>query len=81
MKDYIDAHKFSINNKEQLLKDKKCGCFYCLKIFDPKEITDWLTDSVGTAICPYCSIDSIIGEYSGYPVTKEFLKKMHKYWF
>lgn len=81
MEDYIEAHKFSIDNKEQLLKDKKCGCFYCLKIFDPKEITDWCTDNVGTAICPYCCIDSLIGEYSGYPITKEFLKKMNKYWF
>lgn len=32
--DYIDTHRFSVNHKEELLKDKKCGCFYCLKVFD-----------------------------------------------
>lgn len=79
--DYISAHKFSSNHKQQLLSDKKCGCFYCLKIFDPKEITNWIEDEDGTAICPYCGIDSVIGESSGYPITEEFLAKMQKHWF
>lgn len=25
------AHTFCTNNKEQLLKDKVCGCFYCIE--------------------------------------------------
>ncbi len=79
--DFEKAHRFSSNNKEQLLKDKKCGCCYCLSIFEPKEITDWLKDSKGTAVCPYCSVDAVIGESSGYPITKEFLEAMNKYWF
>ena len=63
-------------------KDKSCGCFYCYKVFDPNEIKDWIKDRNGdTAICPYCGIDSIIGESSGFPITEEFLKKMHNYWF
>lgn len=81
MKDYIEAHKFSSNHKEELLKDKKCGCFFCATIFDPKEIVEWIPDEQGTAICPYCGIDSVIGESSGYPITKEFLRKMRDYWF
>lgn len=81
MEDYIAAHKYSINHKEQLLKDKKCGCFYCLSIFSPQEIEDWLEDTSGTAVCPYCEIDSVIGESSGYPITKEFLSKMKEHWF
>lgn len=75
------AHKYSSNHKEKLLKDTKCGCFYCLKIFNPKEITNWCSDIGGTAICPYCGIDSIIGESSEYPITKNFLGKMKEYWF
>ncbi|MCL2462716.1 MAG: cytoplasmic protein [Defluviitaleaceae bacterium] len=78
--DYIQAHKFSAYNKETLVKDNLCGCFYCLKVFDPKEIT-WWVDKNNTAVCPYCLIDSIIGESSGYPITAEFLLKMKKYWF
>lgn len=79
--DIIKAHKYSINNKEQLIKDKKCGCFYCLKIFNPKEIKEWIEDKTETAMCPYCGLDSIIGESSGYPITKEFLNEMREYWF
>ena len=81
MVDYIDAHRFSENHKETLLKDKVCGCFYCLKIFSPDQIKEWVEDTSGTALCPYCCIDSVIGESAGYPITIEFLKKMHKYWF
>ncbi len=82
----VIAHKFSSNHMSVLKKDKKCGCFYCLKIFDPKEITEWIDNDnegnkYGTAICPYCGIDSIIGESSGYPITTEFLTKMYEYWF
>ena len=86
MKDYIEAHKFSNNHMETLRRDSVCGCFYCCRIFDPAEIEDWLIDDNpcdrgGTAMCPYCSIDSVIGESSGYPITREFLEGMRGYWF
>ena len=77
----IVAHKFCTNNREELQKDKKCGGFYCLKIFSPSEIEDWILDTKGTARCPYCGIDSVIGEYSEFPITIEFLSEMNKYWF
>ena len=78
----ISAHKFCTNNREYLQKDKKCGCFYCLKIFDHAEIENWVLDPpIGTAICPYCFIDSVIGESSGLPITTEFLTELNKYWF
>lgn len=81
MQDYIEAHKYSSNHKKQLLNDKICGCFYCTIIFSPKEIKEWIKDSEGTAICPYCGIDSVIGKSSGYSITKEFLNKMKNHWF
>ncbi|MEQ8197378.1 MAG: cytoplasmic protein [Clostridiaceae bacterium] len=81
MEDYIEAHKYSSNHREQLLNDEKCGCFCCLTIFNPKEIEYWIKDIAGTAVCPYCGIDSVIGESSGYPITKEFLEKMNSNWF
>ena len=77
----VEAHKFCSNHKKALLKDQKCGCFFCLKIFAPKEITDWVENTEGTAICPYCDVDSVIGESSGFPITKEFLSEMKAYWF
>lgn len=81
MIDYIEAHKYSMNHRKELESDTICGCFYCLNIFNPKEITEWINDSSETAICPYCGVDSVIGSYTGYPITKEFLKKMYQYWF
>ena len=83
--DVIEAHKYSSNNKPALALDDKCGCFYCLKIFEPSEIEEYLeyenSDQKGTALCAYCGIDSIIPESSGFPITKEFLTKMYKAWF
>lgn len=83
---YTLAHKFSNNHMEALKKDKVCGCFYCLKIYSPSKIKRWIIsdnacDEHGTAICPYCDIDSVIGESSGFPITKEFLTEMNKRWF
>ena len=75
-----EAHRYSIYHRAELEKDEKCGCFFCLTIFSPKEIKKWV-DEGDTAICPYCGIDSIIGESSGFPITKEFLEKMQKRWF
>ena len=57
-----------------------CGCFYCLTVFRPDEIT-WWVDGEMTAVCPHCSIDSVIGSASGYPLTPEFLTRMKQHWF
>ena len=80
------AHKFSSNHKPELEKDRLCGCFYCLRIYSPSEIKEWLVEETaidwrGTAICPYCDVDSVIGESSGFPITREFMEEMHQVWF
>ena len=83
----LKAHHFSSGNKPALEKDELCGCFYCLKVFSPKEITESLQydhipiDKEGPALCPYCGIDSILPQSAGFPLTEEFLKRMHKKWF
>ena len=78
--DLDKAHKYSSNHRHELEKDNICGCFFCLKIYNPIEIEEW-TDGGKTAICPKCDIDSVIGESSGFPITKEFLIAMNKKWF
>ena len=77
----LAAHTYCNDNKEGLLRDTVCGCFYCLEIFSPSEIVEWIDSRETTALCPYCGIDSVIGEGSGYPITKDFLKEMQEYWF
>lgn len=79
--DYKNAHKYSINNKPMLTSNQACGCFFCKKIFPSTEIRTWLKDKTETALCPYCCIDSVIGENSGYHITPEFLDGMHDHWF
>jgi hypothetical protein len=79
-KHFEKAHRFSSHHRNDLEKDRICGCFYCLKIFIPYEITEWC-DNEKTALCPNCGIDSVIGESSGFPITELFLKDMHQEWF
>ena len=75
------AHEYCTNNKNSLRNDSVCRCFYCLKIFHPNEIEEYIQDADGTAVCPYCGIDSVIGASSGYPINIDFLEQMKNYWF
>lgn len=77
----ITAHKHSIRNRRELEASECCGCFYCLAIFKSEEIERWLNEGDGTALCPHCQIDSVIGSASGYPICPDFLKQMHNHWF
>ncbi|MEE6449420.1 cytoplasmic protein [Gottfriedia acidiceleris] len=77
---YKEAHRFSSYHRTELEKDSICGCFYCLKIYSPTEINEWW-DNEKTAVCPYCGIDSVIGESSGFPITEQFLIGMNKKMF
>ena len=73
------------NNKPELEMAKSCGCFYCEQIFDPQEIEEWIYESridyLGTAICPYCGNDTVIGELTGIPISKSYLHKMYVAYF
>lgn len=82
--DYIEAHKRSASHKKQILESEHCGCFYCLHIFPPSEIDEWLDEpnnNERTALCPGCGIDSVVGSQAGFPITVALLEKMQKYWF
>jgi hypothetical protein len=83
--DVLLAHKSSSEHRPQLEESTLCGCFYCLRTFDPAEITEWIDetqDGTGqTAMCPKCGIDSVIGSKSGFPLHQEFLSKMRRHWF
>ena len=78
--DLVYAHTLATDNRQKLSQASVCGCFYCLRIFDPKEIV-WEIDDDNTAMCPHCGIDSVIAESDTLPITKAFLKKMREYWF
>ena len=83
--DLNEAHKHSAHHREEILAGEKSGCFYCMETFTAKDIKEWIDgDQTGigqTALCPRCGVDSILGERSGFPITKEFLSEMRKFWF
>lgn len=81
---YADkAYIHSINNEKELNYSNKCGCFYCLRIYNPNEIKEWIEEKSGakTALCPYCGIDSIIAESDDYELCVELLEYMYNIWF
>lgn len=81
VEELLKIHKLSSNHKKLLMKDDICGCFYCLSIFSPKFINDWIEDDNDlTAICPYCGIDSVIPKDPNYEL-KELLEEMRVYFF
>jgi hypothetical protein len=77
----ISAHKHSIFHKKEILESRVCGCFYCIKMFHPSQIKEWVDNDKSeentAALCPFCGIDSVIGDKSGVPLlsTIRFLKK------
>lgn len=78
------AHRHSIRHREEILASETCGCFYCLAIFPPRDIKEWVDEEAGigqTVLCPRCGIDSVIGSRSGFPITSDFLRKMRRRWF
>ena len=79
--DVDKAHRYCTANEDLLSESSVCGCFYCLKIFEPREIKFWIKDRDGrTATCPYCSIDSVLPG-NRVDLSEEFLKQMHERWF
>jgi hypothetical protein len=78
------AYRHSIYNREEVLQSNFCSCFYCSRTFKSKEVVEWIDESskIATAQCPFCGIDSVIGDKSGYPVTnKIFLEGLHSIYF
>jgi hypothetical protein len=75
------AHRHSSGHRDEVLASELCGCFFCCQTFPPSEIEHWLNEAGGTALCPRCAVESVIGSRSGFALTQEFLQEMHDYWF
>jgi hypothetical protein len=79
--DIIAAHRHSANHRAEVVASEMCGCFYCSAVFSPLAITRW-ADSGQTAICPFCGVDAVIGDQSGFSVTsRRWLERMEAHWW
>ncbi len=72
-------HARSMNNRGALLDSKECGCFFCIRIYDPKRITTWIHEE--TAKCAFCGVDAVIPESCDYELDETLLLAMKEYWF
>ncbi len=86
-KDIQLAHRLDENYATKIRKSDMCGCYYCLHTFKPDQIKEWLFSArdddtkLEFCMCPYCEIDAVLGDASGYPISEKFLREMNKYWF
>ena len=72
-------HARSMNNRGALLDAKECGCFFCIKIYNPAKIMEWNNDE--TARCAFCGVDAVIPESYDYELSDSLLLAMKEYWF
>ena len=76
------AHRHCGEHRAEIEQSEICACFSCCKSFSPSDIDQWIEYGQGTALCPKCGIDAVIGSASGFPVLNaEFIHAMHEYWF
>lgn len=40
----VDAHKHCSKHRNEIINSESCGYFYCLFVFNPNEILDWVDD-------------------------------------
>jgi len=78
-----EAAEYSFGNQAQLQRSQRAGCYYCLSIFPAEEVTEFTDtdDESGTALCPVCGLDAVLGDASGYAMTEASLISLKTYWF
>lgn len=78
----MSAYTPASMHRYDLLNCNECGCYYCLSIFSPKEITEWCdTNASGiglTAICPRCGVDAVIGARASDHVDPNYLQELRR---
>ena len=82
-------------NREDLIENQKCVCLNCYSFFESKDIYFWADtvplhkeieqddtidyEKIGTAVCPYCCVDQVIGEKQGFEISKGFIEAYIKW--
>ncbi len=72
------AHVHSLDNREALSRGGRCGCFYCLSVFDASEVEEWIGGR--TARCPRCGIDAVLPARAA-PTDSDFLRRRRQHYF
>ncbi len=51
--------KLSSRNRAEISKTSTCGCYFCIRFCDTRDIVEW-ADAGETALCPHCGVDALI---------------------
>lgn len=72
-----------VDNAQEVLASKICGCPHCGITFPTAEITDWAEGTNGsmTALCPHCGFADVVAEKSGLDISDEALGRIGKAMF
>lgn len=92
MADLLAAYSHTTDNRAEIESSRLCGCCSCTAIFPPEDIVAWSGIDVasfddpealtgGTALCPQCGREAVIGDKSGYRIEPGFLTSMNEAWF
>ena len=92
MSELLAARHHTWNNKAEIESSAVCGCCTCLRIFPANDIVAWISGDAGnledlesvrggTALCPHCGGDAVIGDKSGFGINPNFLARMNEAWF
>jgi hypothetical protein len=81
-KTVLKALRHAVNNEDEINASEQCGCFHCLEVFDKDEIEEYVEGEDGmSAVCPKCSVESVIGDAAGFALTEELLDAMRQEMF
>lgn len=79
---YASQRLHATNNEIEIVKSKKCGCYFCQSTFSARRVKDWLSDSRGvSALCPECGMDTVLGDASGLEINERLLQEMGEHYF
>ena len=80
-----DAHEHAFANRAEILASGTCGCFSCFATFPSTDVWEWVKqgpEQDDTGFCPYCMLDTTIGDASGLPVKDQnFLRALNERFF
>ena len=75
-------HSHTIRNRKEIDQSEYCHCISCIKSYPSPIVKDFIKDGDGeTALCPYCGIDSVIGDFCGLVINQEILTALNNRWF
>jgi len=89
MKDKLKRIHFKAGwHRQNIIKSKICGCFYCLEFFSPSDIKEWIDELLDgsrgpgqTALCPKCGIDSVLPDKLDCVLDLKLLEAMNREYF